>query len=135
MKDTTRITERLRSDSGFGLIEITISMFLLAILAMLFLPLLVQGLKQSAANTTLATGTQLVNERLRLAQAAGPICSSVSALGGTTTFTDPRGVVIRVTTTVGACPTGTGTVSVAVAAIRTDTSASLASASTLVLVR
>jgi len=107
---------------------------MLAILAVLFLPLLVQGLKQSAANTTLATGTQLVNEKLRVAQATGPACASVSALGGTTDFTDPRGVVIRVTTTVGTCPTGRGTVSVSVTAIRTDTSASLASASTLVLV-
>ena len=130
----TRITERLRSDSGFGLIEITVSMFMLAILAVLFLPLLVQGLKQSAANTTLATGTQLVNEKLRVAQATGPACASVSALGGTTDFTDPRGVVIRVTTTVGTCPTGRGTVSVTVTAIRTDTSASLATAATLVLV-
>lgn len=132
---TKRLLERLRSDSGFGLIETTISMFMLAILAMLFLPLLIQGLKQTAANTTLATGTQLVNERLRLAQAAGPVCSSVSALGGTRTFTDPRGVIIRVTTTVGTCPTGNGTVSVSVAAIRTDTSASLATAASLVLVK
>jgi type II secretory pathway pseudopilin PulG len=131
----TRIHERLRSDSGFGLIETTISMFMLAILAVLFLPLLIQGLKQSAANTTLATGTQLVNERLRLAQAAGPVCSSVSALAGTKNFTDPRGVTIRVTTTVGTCPSGKGTVSISVTAIRTDTSASLATAASLVLVK
>jgi type II secretory pathway pseudopilin PulG len=130
----TRITERLRSDSGFGLVEVTISMFMLAVLAVLFLPLLVQGLKQSATNTTLATGTQLVNERLRVAQAAGPACASVSALGGQTDFTDPRGIVIRVTTTVGTCPAGTGTVSVSITAVRTDTSASLATAATLVLV-
>lgn len=130
-----RILERFRSDSGFGLIEITVSMFMLAILAVLFLPLLVQGLKQSAANTTMATGTQLVNEQLRLAQAASPVCSDVSALGGTNDFTDPRGIVIRVTTTVGTCPTGSGTVTIAVSAIRTDTSASLATASSLVLVK
>jgi len=130
----TRIAERLRSDSGFGLIETTISMFMLAILAVLFLPLLVQGLKQSAANTTLATGTQLVNERLHTAQATGPGCASVSALAGTSDFTDPRGIVIQVTTTVGTCPVGNGTVTVAVTAVRTDTSASLATASTLVLV-
>jgi len=131
----SRIIERLRSDSGFGLIETTISMFMLAILAVLFLPLLIQGLKQSAANTTLATGTQLVNERLRLAQAASPACSSVSALAGTKNFTDPRGVTIRVTTTVGTCPSGNGTVSISVTAIRTDTSAALATASSLVLVK
>jgi len=131
----TRIHERLRSESGFGLIEITISMFMLAILAVLFLPLLIQGLKQSATNTTMATATQLVNERMRLAQAASPVCSNVSALSGTANVTDPRGIVIRVTTTVGTCPAGKGTVSIAVSAIRTDTSASLATASSLVLVK
>jgi len=136
MNVTTRITERFRSDSGFGLIETVISMFLLAILAMLFLPLLIQGLKQSAANATMATGTQLVNERIRLAQGASPVCSSVFALGGTDDFTDPRGVVIRVTTTVGTCPTNGDptTVPVSVTAVRTDTSAVLATAATLVLV-
>lgn len=129
-----RIIDRLRSDTGFGLIEIVISMFLLAFLAMLFLPLLIQGLTQSAANTTLATGTQLVNEQLRAAQAASPVCSDVSALTGTSDFADPRGVVIRLVTTVGACPTGDGTVSITVTATRTDTSATLATASSLVLV-
>jgi prepilin-type N-terminal cleavage/methylation domain len=130
-----RLVERLRSDSGFGLIEIVVSMFLLAILAMLFLPLLIQGLKQSAANTTLATGTQLVNERLRTAQGASPLCSAVSALTGSSDHVDPRGVVIRLTTTVGTCPVGRGTVSVSVSAVRTDTSQTLTTASTLVLVQ
>ena len=130
-----RLVERLRSDDGFGLIEIVISMFLLAILAMLFLPLLIQGLKQSAANTTMATGTQLVNERLRTAQGAGPNCTAVSALTGASEVTDPRGIVIRLATTVGECPPGRGTVSVTVTATRTDTAQELASASTLVLVQ
>ena len=130
----TRIIERLRSDSGFGLIETVVAMFMLAILAVLFLPFLVQGLQQSAANTTLATAVQLVNDGLRTAQNRGPICSSVSGLTGTTPFTDPRGVEIRVSTTVGACPAGKGTVSVSVTATRTDTGATLATATSLVLV-
>jgi type II secretory pathway pseudopilin PulG len=133
---THRIIERLRSDSGFGLVETVISMFMLAILAVLFLPLLIQGLRQSAANTTLATATQLVNEQLRLAQASGTACANVTALAGTSDFTDPRGVVIRLTTTVGSCPAGgRGTMSFSVASIRTDTSASLATGSTLVLIK
>jgi Tfp pilus assembly protein PilV len=130
-----RIAERLRSDTGFGLIEIVISMFVLAAISLAFLPLLIQGLRQSAANTTLATATQLVNERMQLAQAGGPICSNVSAVGGTEDFTDPRGVVIRVTTVVGTCPTGTGTVGVTATAVRLDTTATLATSSTLVFVQ
>jgi len=130
----TRILERLRTDAGFSLIEIVVSMFLLAALAIMFAPLLIQGLKQSAANATMATATQLVNERLRTAQTAGPSCSAVSALDGSSDFTDPRGIVIRVTTTVGECPAGRGTVAISVAAVRTDTSAQLADAASLVLV-
>ena len=130
-----RILERLRSDSGFGLVEIVISMFMLAALAIAFVPVLIQGLKQSAANTTLATATQLVNERMQLAQSAGSTCSVVAGLGITEDFTDPRGVVIRVTTTVGTCPAGAGTVSVTASAVRLDTAAQIASAATLVFVQ
>jgi type II secretory pathway pseudopilin PulG len=130
-----RIAERLRSDSGFGLIEIVISMFMLAALAIAFVPVLIQGLKQSASNTTLATATQLVNERMQLAQGAGTTCSVVAGLGITEDFTDPRGVVIRVTTTVGTCPTGSGTVAVSASAVRLDTSTTIASAETLVFVQ
>jgi type II secretory pathway pseudopilin PulG len=130
-----RIIERLRSDSGFGLIEIVISMFMLAALAVAFVPVLIQGLRQSAANTTLATATQLVNERMQLAQSAGTTCSVVSGLGITEDFTDPRGVVIRVTTTVGTCPAGAGTVAVAASAVRLDTGAEIAAADTLVFVQ
>jgi len=130
-----RIVERLRSDSGFGLIEIVISMFMLAALAIAFVPVLIQGLKQSASNTTLATATQLINERMQLAHSAGTTCSVVAGLGITEDFTDPRGVVIRVTTTVGTCPSGAGTVSVSASAVRLDTAAEIASADTLVFVQ
>ncbi len=130
-----RIFERLRSDNGFGLIEIIVSMFMIAALAIAFIPLLVQGLKQSSANTTLATATQLVNERMQLAQGAGTTCSVVTALGVTEDFTDPRGVVIRVTTTVGTCPAGPGTVDVSATAVRLDTTQQIAEAETLVFVQ
>ena len=130
-----RIIERLRSDTGFGLIEIVISMFMLAALAIAFVPILTQGLKQSAANTTLATATQLVNERMQLAQGAGTTCSVVAALGVTEDFTDPRGVVIRVTTTVGTCPAAAGTVAVSATAVRQDTAEQIAIAETLVFVQ
>lgn len=130
-----KIAERLRSEAGLGLIEIVVSMLVLAALSMAFLPVLIQGLKQSASNTTLATASQLVNERMQLAQAAGPTCSNVSAVAGTENFTDPRGVVIQVTTVVGTCPSGTGTVPVTATAVRLDTSTSIVRSSTLVFVK
>ena len=128
------ILGRFRSDDGFGLIEIVISMFLLAVLAMAFLPLLVQSLKQSAANATLVTATQLVNERLELVQSAGGTCSSIGAFAVDSTFDDAQGVTIALSTTVGTCPDATGTVLVTSIATRTDTGVVLIEASTRVFV-
>lgn len=122
------------SDAGLGLIEIVVSMLMLAILAVAFLPLLVEGLKLSARNTTLATATQLVAERMQLAQAAGPDCAAVATLGGVTTFTDPRGVELEVTTTTGLCEATTTLLSVSAAVVRLDTVETITSSSTLVYV-
>ena len=133
MNSDNRVIER--ADEGFGLIEVVISMLVLAVLAIAFLPVLVSGIKQSAANATLATATQLVNERLQVAQGAGTVCSNLTGLAGSSQLTDRYGVQINVTTVVGTCPAGTGTVSVSVTAVRTDTAATVAEASTLVLVR
>jgi len=121
------------NDAGFGLIEIVVSMFMLAILAIAFLPVLVEGLKQSVATSTTATATQLVAERMQLAQAKGPVCADVAVLAGTSQFTDPRGVILAVTTTVGSCTNAT-TVAVSTAAVRLDTGVTVASARTLVFV-
>lgn len=125
---------RLRDDeAGFGLVEIVVSMVILALLAVAFLPLLIQGLKASSANATLATATQLVNQKMESASAVST-CSGATALGGVSSLTDPRGVTIQLTTTVASCPTGTGTVKVATTAVRTDTGATLVTGSTLVFV-
>ena len=58
-----------RVDDGFGMLEIVISMFLIGLLAVAFLPFLVQGLTQSAANRTLAAATQLLNTEFENARA------------------------------------------------------------------
>lgn len=132
---TTHTDRALRADDGFGLIEVVISMLVLAVLAIAFLPVLVAGIKQSAANATFATATQLVNEKLQAAQGAGDSCANVAVMTGVETLTDEYGVTIQVTTTVGTCPVGTGTVAINVTAVRTDTAAILAEGSSLVLVR
>jgi prepilin-type N-terminal cleavage/methylation domain-containing protein len=135
--DMTNIASRRRSadaDDGFGIVEIVVSMLILAILSMALLPVLIMGLKQSAANTTLATATQLVNDRIRAAQALGPVCTNVATAAGLQSLTDPRGVQLQATTVVGSCPVGVGTVNVTTTVVRLDTGATLASASTLVLV-
>lgn len=129
-----RFSRLLSAEDGLGLIEIAVSMLMLAILALAFVPLLVEGLKLSARNTTLATATQLVSEQLQLAQNAGPVCANVAALGGVTTFTDPRDIQLEITTTTGLCESGTTTLPVSVAVVRLDTVETISSASTLVYV-
>jgi type II secretory pathway pseudopilin PulG len=125
----------LRAQDGFGIVEVVVSMLVLAILAIAFLPVLIQGIRQSASNASVATATQLVNEKLQLAQASSPTCTNISVLAGEEDFLDDYGVTITVTTTVAACPAGTGTVEVGVTAVRTDTAATLAAAETLVFVQ
>lgn len=131
----TELTETVSdtNDQGFGLVEIVVSMFMLAVLAIAFLPLLVEGLRQSVGTSTTATATQLVSERMQLAQSKGPECADVAALAGTTNFTDPRGVILAVTTTVGSCTNAT-TVAVSTTAVRLDTGVTVSSANTLVFV-
>lgn len=127
------------NDRGFGLIEIVISMFLLALLAAAFLPILVQGLKQSAANATLATATQLANDQTELARAATK-CSELGLPTTTTTTTivDPRNVTLSVVRTVGSscapAPENPVNVPVDVTVTRTDTGDVLATAHTLVFI-
>jgi type II secretory pathway pseudopilin PulG len=139
------IAARLRSrlvadDEGLGLIEIVVSMFILAALALSLLPLLITGMKASVANTTLAAATQFANDRINTAQniaaTSTTACSDVTALSATpTTMLDARGIELKAVATVGSCPTGVGTMRVSIAVSRTDTGAVLSRASTAVLVK
>ena len=122
-----------RVDDGFGMLEIVISMFLIGLLAVAFLPFLVQGLTQSGANRTLAAATQLLNTEFENARAQ-TACTGLTA--ATSSVLDASGVTFRVTRTVGgACPTSPSsypmTVPVYVTVARADTSAVLASARSL----
>jgi Tfp pilus assembly protein PilV len=121
-------------EAGFGLVEIVVSMVILAALSLAFLPLLIQGIKQSAATATLATASQLVGRQMEAATSIST-CSAATSLAGVQSFTDPRSVTIQLTTTVAACPTGTGTVKVTTTATRPDTGATLATGTTLVLIK
>lgn len=93
---------RTDKDEGFGLVEIVVSMFILALLSLALLPLLIQGVKQSAATATVATATQLLNKELDLVRKT-VVCASHTAQ--TVTKTDSRGVQFSIVKTVDACPT------------------------------
>ncbi|WP_165063391.1 type II secretion system protein [Marisediminicola senii] len=123
------------NDEGFGLVEVLVSMVILSLLAIAFVPILVQGISQSAQNAAIATSTQIVNGQLTLAGSQTPSCTAVRALASTATTTDSRGVPLKRTTTTGSCPSVyPGTVSVKVIVVRTDTGRTVASADTLIFV-
>ena len=70
-------------DEGLSLIEIVVAMFILALLSVAFLPLLVQGVRQSAQTATIATATQLANARMDAERAqaqAGANCPTTRCL-------------------------------------------------------
>lgn len=60
----SRMRKQLADSSGFGLIEIVVSMFLFALLAVAFLPLLIDALRATVRNATIATATQIMSEQL-----------------------------------------------------------------------
>jgi type II secretory pathway pseudopilin PulG len=129
------------SDEGFGLVEIVVSMFILALLAVSFLPILIQGLKTSAANATIVTASQLSAEQLEYARIQSVTCDSVFHMNDspTSTATDPRGVELVVTRSVAACPVSTfaypTTVAFTVVVTRSDTGEVVASAKSLIYVK
>jgi prepilin-type N-terminal cleavage/methylation domain-containing protein len=118
---------------GFGLIEIVVAMFLLAIVTLAVLPLLVQGLKLSASNATVAAASQLANQQVELLRSKS-LCGDIAP--ATTTAT-AQGVVLQISRTVGTtCPL-LGypiTVPVSVSVTRMDTSAEVATVNTLIFV-
>lgn len=125
-------------DSGIGLVEIIISMFLLALLATAFLPILVQGLRTSVRTTTIATASQLAGEQLDKLRELGATCSQVSVFDDVVqaATTDERGTVYQPNRQVSACPlTYPGVVSVRVWVTRTSVVQPLADATTLFYVK
>lgn len=96
-----------REDAGYGLVEVVVSMFILAIIAMAFLPVLIQGMKSSVTNATSATAGQLVSQEMDAARALPATCAALDAFDDATpaTSTDARGTVFQPHRSVGACPT------------------------------
>lgn len=133
MNDKPVLRDCACPERGFGLIEIVVSLFLLAILSMAVLPLLVQGMRLSASNATLAAATQLANQQIELVRSQS-LCGAI--VPATVTMTT-QGVTLQASRTVGSSCPAAGypiTVPVSVSVTRTDTNAVVASAKTLVFV-
>ena len=124
-------------DAGLGLLEIVISMFLISLLAISFIPVLISGLRAAESNSTTATATRLVAQAIDVARTTGAnSCAEAEFLDDPVIEeVDAQGVTIRVTTSLGTCTPG-GTVAITARAVDTaDTTAGvIAQARTLVFV-
>lgn len=137
--EETRISEQ-----GFGVIEIVVSMFLLGVLLVSYIPLLVNSVKDTGMNTTIATATQIINEQIEGARAVSspastsPSCQDIIAFLQVTPapVKDPRGVTLQPQWDPTSCPsTYPGVVRVRASVTRIGYSTPVASAVTLIFVR
>ena len=147
MKAIPRFLDRARglgrSQSGFGMIEIVVSLFLLSLLTMSYIPLLINSQKIAGTNTTIATATQIVNQQIEGARAVRsststpPSCLDVTKYLQVTLapVVDPRGVTLQPQWSSTTCPAAyPGVVQVSVSVSRSGNSTPIATAVTLIFV-
>ena len=95
------MTRIIHDDEGLGMIEIVVSMFMLALLAVAFLPVLLTGVQSTARNAVSATATQLANQAIESAKGATfGTCAALNTLRSTTNEPDGRGGQLQVLRTV-----------------------------------
>jgi type II secretory pathway pseudopilin PulG len=126
---------RVEAEYGFGIAEVLVAMFILGLIAVAIIPILVQGLRLSVTNATIAAATQLANQQVE--QVRGfTACSTIVPATTTATVSNVTLQASRTVNTV--CPVLTTsyptTVRVSVSVKRTDTNVVLATANTLVFV-
>lgn len=144
MKDNRGLSRVTGADeNGLGLVEIVVAMFLLALLVLAFAPVLINTIRLSARNTTIATATQIVNQQIESARAVSTLsatattCSNIVAFVAVTPVpvVDPRGVTLQPVWNAVTCPsTYPGVVKVRVSVTQTGYPSATASATTLILV-
>jgi len=134
----------LNRAQGFGIIEVLISLALLSIISVAFVPLLLNSMKSASGNTTIATATQIVNREIegvravRSPTATAPSCYDVTQYLQATlaAVVDPRGVVLHPQWDATTCPSNyPGTVRARVSVSRSGQLTPVAQAVTLVFVK
>jgi type II secretory pathway pseudopilin PulG len=130
-------------EDGFGMIEVVISLFLLSLLSVSFIPLLVNSIKSTGKNATIATATQIVNQEIEGARAVRsptsttPSCLDITSFLNVTlaSVTDPRGVTLLPKWDPPSCPASyPGVVRARVSVTRSGSTITMAQAVTLIYV-
>lgn len=129
------------SERGFGMVEVVISMFLLGLLAIFFLPVLITTLQVTSTNSTMAVAAQLASGQLEEARAKGSRCSELIIPAGSSVVLgtlQANGQNLEVRRVRGACPTLATeyptTISLQVEVWRPGGSKAIVQANTLILV-
>lgn len=109
MKRVHSILDTARTgENGLGLIEVMVSMMLLAMLAVAVVPVVTLAMRVSATNVSLATASQLVDQEMDLARGLSPTCAALSTWTSDTNgllISDPRGTVLQIHRSAITCPT------------------------------
>jgi type II secretory pathway pseudopilin PulG len=136
-----RANRQTADEHGFGMVEIVVSMFLIALIAVAFIPVLIQGMRISVVNTSIATATQLVSQNMEQARARGTNCADLRNFAAEVVppVVDQRGVSFQPVRTAVVC-TGVSTdypktVPFRVRVTESGSSVELASATTRLLVQ
>jgi type II secretory pathway pseudopilin PulG len=103
----TRKTGMSHGEEGFGILEVVVSLLLLSLLAIGFIPLLMQSLRVSVSTSTLATATQLVAQQLEELRALDSRCRSLQVYAAKANVEDPAGQPLRARISEITCPPDT----------------------------
>lgn len=91
-------------DEGIGLVEVVVSMLILAMVALAFLPVLTANLKLTATSASITTAAELADARISAARDLSSSCASIAGLGAVTKDAG-NGLKLETTSAV-SCPTG-----------------------------
>jgi len=123
-------------DDGFSLIEVVVAMMLLALLALVTLPLFMTGLRITAANGSETTATDQVAAVLEQARVA-PNCTGLKSLAAAhqpSTFTDAQGRQLRLTVPTPTCTPGTAAAVTLTASATNASGTTVSTATTMIYV-
>lgn len=74
------------SDEGFGLVELVVAMLLLLVIAIAILPALINGIRYSAEQSTVATATRHLNTMVEQLRQTTTTCDELYGHAGDTEF-------------------------------------------------
>ncbi|QKJ19703.1 type IV pilus modification PilV family protein [Microbacterium hominis] len=96
----------MNRQEGFGLIEVIVSMLILAIIAVALLPALWQGIMLSSQQSSTATATRHLNALVEEARDLHS-CAGLASVASSRAVTDGKGSTLTSTGTVGTCASAT----------------------------